>query len=545
MSGARDNIHGMYEGVASLPLPDDMYSEESQNMAQGGIVAFQTAGNVDSSENPEANVKNTGSFFDALKGLYNNIVEPSNKFVPSNPTPTSNPVPADAAQKLAPPTTNFNPLNPWANVGKNPVASAAAPAAAPANSNVVYSQEDAANMGDVSRRAPAAAPASTGATTGATTGASTGATNTNVSNRTNPYAPNFMVDATQESPESMALTRQLTASMNLGTDVLNKALNRPETVVEDQAAIMARQKKARDTELKAQGLPSEQDSFNSRVSTLKQQGETARKDRDVDRWMAVAQGFFAMGAGQSRYALQNISKGLGITTTELSAVEKDYRKGELFRSDKEDTIRERQRALARGDLAAAETLHQKQLELAEKESGAKATVASNLLSHTAQVFGYNQAARENKLTRVQTAQIAAAGHELTAKIAAAANAQGRAQHEESLKAYRESALEQKRAEVEAKRQQQYFLYTQHFSDKDARNKSIPTMQNSINTLYSQHIQNPSNNEIKAKYNASSTALATLQDAIYEDAIKKAKHAMSTYTGDGDFKLVNTVPPAGK
>jgi len=71
------------------------------------------------------------------------------------------------------------------------------------------------------------------------------------------------------------------------------------------------------------------------------------------------------------------------------------------------------------------------------------------------------------------------------------------------------------------------------------------MQNSINTLYSQHIQNPSNNEIKAKYNASSTALATLQDAIYEDAIKKAKHAMSTYTGDGDFKLVNTVPPAGK
>lgn len=76
-------------------------------------------------------------------------------------------------------------------------------------------------------------------------------------------------------------------------------------------------------------FPSE---LKERLEELKTQGQQAVKDRDADRWLAVAMGGFAAAAGQSPYALQNFAQGLGLTTKEIAAVNKDFRKAEDLRN---------------------------------------------------------------------------------------------------------------------------------------------------------------------------------------------------------------------
>jgi hypothetical protein len=75
-------------------------------------------------------------------------------------------------------------------------------------------------------------------------------------------------------------------------------------------------------------FPSE---LKDRLEDLKAQGQQAVKDRDADRWLAVAMGGFAAAAGQSPYALQNFAQGLGITTKEMRDINKDFRKAEDLR----------------------------------------------------------------------------------------------------------------------------------------------------------------------------------------------------------------------
>lgn len=79
-------------------------------------------------------------------------------------------------------------------------------------------------------------------------------------------------------------------------------------------------------------FPSE---LKDRLEELKAQGQQAIKDRDADRWLAVAMGGFAAAAGQSPYALQNFAQGLGLTTKEIAAVNKDFRKAEDLRKQVE------------------------------------------------------------------------------------------------------------------------------------------------------------------------------------------------------------------
>lgn len=75
-------------------------------------------------------------------------------------------------------------------------------------------------------------------------------------------------------------------------------------------------------------FPSE---LKDRLEELKAQGQQAIKDRDADRWLAVAMGGFEAAAGQSPYALTNFAKGLGLTTKEIAAVNKDFRKADDLR----------------------------------------------------------------------------------------------------------------------------------------------------------------------------------------------------------------------
>lgn len=73
----------------------------------------------------------------------------------------------------------------------------------------------------------------------------------------------------------------------------------------------------------------------------KDEGAKAAEELTADRWLAVAMGGFAAAAGQSQYALQNFAQGLGLTTKEMIASNKEFRKAQDLRNK---AMREEQKA---------------------------------------------------------------------------------------------------------------------------------------------------------------------------------------------------------
>ncbi len=150
--------------------------------------------------------------------------------------------------------------------------------------------------------------------------------------------------------------------------------------------------KAQNEFLKARGLPTAEESMKSRVDALASQAVQARENRDTDRLLALAQGFFAMGAGQSQYAMVNMAQGLGVTTKELKSVEQEYRKGEQLRKDKTELLQEATRQEAIGNFAKGDALRNEAQIRNDKLDGLNTTIAGKLLTHST-------AAQANLLTR--------------------------------------------------------------------------------------------------------------------------------------------------
>lgn len=135
------------------------------------------------------------------------------------------------------------------------------------------------------------------------------------------------------------------------------------------ASIAAEQDAERKKALKEAGLPEQ--GYKERIDQLASEAKQAKDDRDTDRWLAVAQGFFAMGAGKSPYAMQNMAEGFGITTKQLGEAEKEYRKGEKARQDSIATLKQAQRAEVLGNQKEAANSYEKVQELQQKERDAK------------------------------------------------------------------------------------------------------------------------------------------------------------------------------
>ena len=91
-------------------------------------------------------------------------------------------------------------------------------------------------------------------------------------------------------------------------------------------------------------FPSEKD---ARLAEIKEQAASAVKERDADRWMAVAMGGFSIAANAKPGArglggfLGDLGAGLQLTTKELAGVNKEFRKGQALRTAAE---REERRA---------------------------------------------------------------------------------------------------------------------------------------------------------------------------------------------------------
>ena len=66
--------------------------------------------------------------------------------------------------------------------------------------------------------------------------------------------------------------------------------------------------------------------FDNQAKSLTDQVAQARKDRNVNLWMAAAQGFFAMAGGMSPYAFKNFADGMGVGTKQATAALNEFNK---------------------------------------------------------------------------------------------------------------------------------------------------------------------------------------------------------------------------
>lgn len=137
-----------------------------------------------------------------------------------------------------------------------------------------------------------------------------------------------------------------------------------------------------------------------RLKEFQTEAKDAIKQRDQDRWLAVAQGFFAAAAGQSPNAMQNFAQGLGLTAKEFTTINKDFQAAEQARKRMELALRQADRAERMGSEKEA-------LAARDRAEGLRAKTAQSLADmglklESAQVLAKLKRegmAQEERLTR--------------------------------------------------------------------------------------------------------------------------------------------------
>ena len=208
------------------------------------------------------------------------------------------------------------------------------------------------------------------------------------------------------------------------------------------ADIVASQNEERKKALTAAGLPEQ--GHKERITELVGQASQARNDRDVDRWMAVAQGFFAMAGGKSQYAMQNMAEGLGVGVKQLQASEKEYRVGEKARLESIATLKQAQRAEELGHIKEATASYEKYQELVQKDRDAKRKSAEHLLT---------TATQQEQIVATREASLASTKAIRDASLAASAATRAASQEQAAAR-----LGENKRAHIAAERQREANFY---------------------------------------------------------------------------------------
>ena len=238
-----------------------------------------------------------------------------------------------------------------------------------------------------------------------------------------------------------------------------------------------------------------------RGSQLKEQATQARQDRDVDLYMAAAQGFFRWAGGTSQYAMKNMADGLGVGTKAAHDALAEYRAGEKARLASIDAANQAHRADVLGREDKKQAAWDKYEGLQEKWRESQAKVAEHLgVSALAQGQllatreGTQQAAKDAALGRRQAAGDASA---LRREIA-----MGR--QEENERAHRAA---------EINRRDNLF----RLNRKEHRSApALQTLYGQLTDLEAQHSQKPSP-DLASRINALRTQAKTMYDQISSDA----------------------------
>jgi hypothetical protein len=253
---------------------------------------------------------------------------------------------------------------------------------------------------------PAAAPAAVPAAAPAAAPAPAPSTSPLAPRPSGYAAPSGAPAVDSDDSDHAKLMKTLQGRTDEGEALLKKSIRTPETLktAEEYAALSREQENA---SLKARNLPTVEESMKERLANLATAGREARNNRDVDRWMAAAQGFFAMAGGKSQYAMQNMAEGLNIGVKELRAVEQDYRKIDQLQKDKAELLKEATRQEARGDFAKGQTLRKEAEDRRDKIEASNLVVAERLMHYSGDAMGRAIAAKSANDTRKEAALLRA------------------------------------------------------------------------------------------------------------------------------------------
>jgi hypothetical protein len=297
---------------------------------------------------------------------------------------------------------------------------------------------------------------------------------------------------------------------------------RTENLTPEQA--QTRAEKQNTDALKAAGVKS----YKDRIDEFKGLATQAREDRNTDRWLAVAQGFFAMGAGKSRYAMQNMAEGLGVGVGQLKEAEKEHRKAEQANKDRINLLEEAHRQEVLGNVKAGRELYKD----AEQR---KADERKNRIAVLGHLAGGDDAA----LARMVAAQNDLEGRKFTAeqnRLSRESIARGQSA---ATAAYKEGTLRESQRQHDLQDQQRFEqLHQQFYNNDPIIKKSLGPATDELNSLEAQFARTPKP-EIEAQVRAARTRVANMHKEAVDRAFELAKRSRAASSG---FRML---PPEGQ
>jgi hypothetical protein len=304
-----------------------------------------------------------------------------------------------------------------------------------------------------------------------------------------------------------------------GLDNLNNAEIDPATgkpvPKKTLASIATEQDIERKKALKDAGLPDQ--GFKERINELVTQANSAKQDRDTDRLLATAAGFFAIGAGNSRYAMQNMAEGLGVGTKQLQAAEKEYRIGEKARQESVGVLKQAQRAEVLGHQKEAADSYGKYQDLMEKQEESKRRTAEHLLT-TATIQEGNLAAKEAAL--INTKAIKDASLASTAAYREGIQEAATARNTETSRRNQE-VERQKFAQFQQRAQEKHPLMV---------GKTLPNALTQLEDLRQKLAQTPADQKLISNINSLQTQVDKMQDRLVNESAKDATRMMGANNG---------------
>jgi hypothetical protein len=297
----------------------------------------------------------------------------------------------------------------------------------------------------------------------------------------------------------------------------------PETVL--TAGEYARKnREEEDALLKAQGLLTSAESMKERLANLATAGREARNNRDVDRWMAAAQGFFAMAGGKSQYAMQNMADGLNIGVKELRAVEQDYRKIDQLQKDKAELLKEAARQEVRGDLAKGQTLRKE----AEDRNGKIADIQLRTGAHLLETFDRAAATATTAEAMRQTRADNAALRAQQGAIAAQQSRERAAELEAGRTERAKVTADQKYADMQVRLERQHPLILKG---------ELPSKLTALGDARVQLATNPKDPKFIKNVDNLTAEVDRMQDQVANDTAKKAKQFIKA--GNSEWGTLQT------
>jgi hypothetical protein len=333
------------------------------------------------------------------------------------------------------------------------------------------------------------------------------------------------------TPEAKAAERARRSDIGTGRDKAGaeESLLSPEMQEAQKFALSALQKRKDIPEKSLSDIEKEQKDLRSRIfkergisekgheehiKELKDQAITARADRDTDRLMGIAQGFFTMAGGTSPYALKNMADGFGVTTKVVLESEKEYRKGEVARKASIGALNQAQRAEAIGDTEKMYQAKEKHDALREKAAEHDQTSAGLLLGRIGTAESTARTAREGTKSREAIARQTQAlvGEQRDARLAETVRRN-------------EEAERQKFAAFQQRMQEKHPLMVKG---------TLPNALTELEASRARLATKPTNPDFIKQFNFAQSQVDTMKDQVANESARDASRMMGAASG---FKYV--------